>query len=202
STCRTACTFRVWSPTAAIGFSAAEEKAERSESYAGRDSDNSDITRLRFNWYSHCEALGAEPPMRSKPRLAIYTLNGLVATLLLVSAAAAQSTGRTSSQLTSVLVQPANGSVRVIFRLTRPARYTSTRTADPSRIVIELLQTRISPVFTRREISSTHASLSRVVISRSSASTRAVLVLNSAGTHAVYAVGSDLIVDIKTKTPA
>ena len=116
--------------------------------------------------------------------------------------AAAQSSGRVPSQLKSVLVRPADGSVQVIFRLNGPVRYHSARTTDPSRIVIDLLQTGISPVFTKREILSVHAALIRVLITRSSRSTHAVLDLGSAGMHTVYAVADELIVEIKTATPA
>src|SRR5262249_44745141 len=136
--------------------------------------------------------------MRSKLRTAIQSLSGLFATVILAGvAAAAPSPAQAPSQLKSVVVRPGDDSVRVVFRFTRPVRYKSTRTADPSRIVIDLVQTGISPVFTKREILSVHAALIRVLISRSSGSTRAVLDLGAAGTHTVYAVADELTVEIK-----
>jgi len=118
------------------------------------------------------------------------------------AAAPAPTPGRVPAQLKSVVVRPADGSVQVIFRLSGPVRYKSTRTTDPPRIVIDFLQAGISPVFTRREVLSVHAALVRVLITRASGSTRAALDLGAAGSHTVYVVSDELIVDIKTRTPA
>ena len=118
------------------------------------------------------------------------------------AAAPAPTPGRVPAQLKSVVVRPADGSVQVIFRLSGPVRYKSTRTTDPPRIVIDFLQAGISPVFTRREVLSVHAALVRVLITRASGSTRAALDLGAAGPHTVYVVSDELIVDIKTRTPA
>ena len=118
------------------------------------------------------------------------------------AAAPAPTPGRVPAQLKSVVVRPADGSVQVIFRLSGPVRYKSTRTTDPPRIVIDFLQAGISPVFTRREVLSVHAALVRVMITRASGSTRAALDLGAAGSHTVYVVSDELIVDIKTRTPA
>ena len=82
--------------------------------------------------------------------------------------------GEAIGNLKSVGVRPATASVQVIFRTTGPVRYTAARTADPARIVIDLLQTGISPVFTRRELLSVHPALVRVLITRAAGSTRAV----------------------------
>lgn len=142
--------------------------------------------------------------MHSRLRIGIHVLSWLIATLAIASApAAAQPQGRApSAQLKSVLVRPGDGSVFVIFRLTRPVRYKAHRTEDPSRIIIELLQTGISPVLTKREILSSHTALTRVLVARSPGSTHAILDLGSAGTHTIYAAADELIVEIATKTPA
>ena len=141
--------------------------------------------------------------MHSRLRIGIRVLNWLIAALMIANvAAAAQAQGRVpSTQLKSVLVRPGDGSVYVIFRLTRPVRYKAHRTDDPSRIVIELLQTGISPVFTKREILSSHAALIRVLVARSPGSTHAILDLGAAGTHTIYATADELIVEITAKTP-
>lgn len=138
--------------------------------------------------------------MQSKSLRALRILNGLIATFFLASApAGAQTPEHAAAQLKSLLVRPADGSVRVIFSLTRPVRYKATRTADPSRIVIDLPQTGISPVFTKREILSAHPALTRVLVSRSGGATRIVLDLGSAGAHTVYSIAGELAVEIKTK---
>ena len=80
--------------------------------------------------------------------------------------------------------------------MTGPVRYTTARTAQPSRITIDLLQTGISPVFTKREILSVHPALIRVLISRSTGLTRAALDLAAAGPHTVQVAKNELIVEI------
>jgi Domain of unknown function (DUF5916)/AMIN domain len=109
---------------------------------------------------------------------------------------------RTTSQLRSVRLRPADGSIQVVFGLSGGVRHKSTRTVEPSRITIELPQTGISPVFTKRELLSVHPALIRVLITRSTGATRAVLDLAAAGAHTVYAASDELIVEIKTRTPA
>jgi hypothetical protein len=111
-------------------------------------------------------------------------------------------TPRTMSQLRSVRLLPADGSIQVVLGLSGSVRYNSQRTAEPSRITIDLPQTGISPVFTKRELLSIHPALIRVLITRSNGATRAVIDLAAAGSHTVYAVSNELIVEIKTRTSA
>src|SRR5262249_30780707 len=110
--------------------------------------------------------------------------------------------GRTASQLRSVRLRQADGSIQVVFGVSGDVHYKSTRTAEPSRITIDFLQTGISPVFTKRELLSVHPALIRVLITRSTGATRAVLDLAAAGPHTVYTVSDELIVEIKTRTSA
>jgi Domain of unknown function (DUF5916)/AMIN domain len=109
-----------------------------------------------------------------------------------------------SSQLTAVRLHSAEQSIRVTFVMTGRVRYTSARTAQPSRITIDLPQTGLSPTFTKREILSVHPALIRVLITRSPGATRAALDLAAAGAHSVRVAENELIVEIKVraKTPA
>ena len=130
-----------------------------------------------------------------------------VATLVATGHASAQQARRTparalSSQLTSVRLQSTEQSIQVTFVTTGPIRYKTTRTAEPSRITIDLLQTGISPVFTKRELLSVHPALIRVLITRPAGTTRAVLDLAAAGTHAVYTAQDRLVVEIKVRAKA
>ena len=138
-----------------------------------------------------------------KHRIGIFTLGVFVATGVPVASAWASPpmTGRVPSQLKSVRLRPADGSIQVVFVVGGAIRYTSTRTAEPSRITIDL-QTGISPVFTKREFLGLHPALIRVLITRSSGVTRAVLDLGAAGPHTVSVVSGQLIVEITTRVPA
>src|SRR5881397_2073108 len=108
-------------------------------------------------------------------------------------------TPTTSSQLRSVRLRPADGSIQVVFGMTSTVRYKSTRTTEPARITIDLLQMGISPLFTKRELLSVHPALIRVLITRSAGATRAVLDLAAAGSHTIYSVSGELIVEINTR---
>jgi hypothetical protein len=109
-------------------------------------------------------------------------------------------TSRMRTQLEGVRLRPTEDSIQITFVLNGPVRYKSTRTEEPSRIIIDLLQTDVSPVLTKREWLSTHAALIRVLITRSTGTTHAVLDLAGAGSHTAYAVSNQLIVEIKTRT--
>ena len=115
------------------------------------------------------------------------------------SAAQAPAHRLSSSQLTAVRVRSDEQSIQVTFVMTGPVRYTTARTAQPSRITIDLLQTGISPVFTKREILSVHPALIRVLISRSTGLTRAALDLAAAGPHTVQVAKNELIVEIRVR---
>jgi hypothetical protein len=130
-----------------------------------------------------------------------------VATLVATGNASAAQARRTparqvSSQLTSVRLRSTEQSIQVIFVTTGAVRYKATRTVQPSRITIDLLQTGISPVFTKRELLSVHPALIRVLITRPAGTTRAVLDLAAAGTHAVSAAEDRLVVEIKVRAKA
>jgi hypothetical protein len=137
-------------------------------------------------------------------RIGILTLVLFVATTVIDAAAAAPPApvGRIPSQLKSVRLRPADGSIQIVFVLSGPVRYKATRTAEPARITIDFFQTSISPVFTKREVLSVHSTLIRVLITRSAGATRAVLDLAAAGSHSVYAVSDQLFVEIKGRAPA
>jgi hypothetical protein len=92
--------------------------------------------------------------------------------------------------------------MQVTFVTSGPVRYQSTRTEQPSRITIDLLQTSISPVFTKRELLSVHPALIRVLITRPAGggATRATLDLAAAGTHVVHTAPDGLVVDIKVRS--
>jgi hypothetical protein len=143
----------------------------------------------------------------SKHRIGITAACVCAAILFAGAPAAAQPPARrlsASSQLAAVRVRSAEQSIRVTFVMTGPVRYTTARTAQPSRITIDLLQTGISPAFTKREILSVHPALIRVLITRSAGATRAALDLAAAGAHTVRVAEHELIVEIKVRprTPA
>ncbi len=134
--------------------------------------------------------------------IGILTLVLIVATTGVDAAAPPAPVGRMPSQLKSVRLRPADGSIQIIFGLSGPVRYKATRTAEPGRITIDFFQTDISPLFTKREVLSVHSTLIRVLITRSAGATRAVLDLAAAGSHSVYAVSDQLFVEIKGRAPA
>jgi AMIN domain len=137
-------------------------------------------------------------------RIGIFAVVSCFVTAVCVATVSASpvTASRTTAQLRSVRLRPADGSIQVVFGLSGGVHYKSTRTPEPSRITIDLPQTGISPVFTKRELLSVHPALIRVQITRSTAATRAVLDLAAAGPHTVYAVSDELIVEIKTRAPA
>jgi len=127
----------------------------------------------------------------------------LLATTAEVVAAAPPSKIERSPQLRSVRLRPRDGSIQVIFVLSGPVRYRLTRTNDEAaRITLDLLDARISPVFTKRELLSEHAALIRVLLSASPGGTRVVLDLAAAGRHTIYPADDQLIVEISVLAPA
>ena len=102
-------------------------------------------------------------------------------------------------QLTAVRLRSTEQSIRVTFVLTAPVRYKMVRSEQPPKITIDLLQTGISPVFTKRELLSVHPALIRVLVSRSAGVTRAAIDLAAAGAHSVYAANNEVVVEIKTR---
>ena len=123
-----------------------------------------------------------------------------IAVGLVDGASAAQTPPRQrSSQLTAVRLRSAEQSIRVTFVMNGPVRYKTMRTEQPRRITIDLLQTAISPVFTKRELLSVHPAVIRVLVSRSTGSTRAAIDLAAAGPHSVYTSNNELIVEIKVR---
>jgi Domain of unknown function (DUF5916)/AMIN domain len=137
-------------------------------------------------------------------RIGTFTIVSWLITAVCVATVSASpvTASRTTAQLRSVRLRPADGSIQVVIGLSGGVHYKSTRTSEPSRITIDLPQTGISPVFTKRELLSVHPALIRVLITRSTGATRAVLDLAAAGSHTVYAVSDELIVEIKTRTSA
>src|SRR5207247_5373644 len=131
-----------------------------------------------------------------------------ISTLITVGADAAnapprrpQATAR-RSQLSGVRLRPARDGIQVLLVLNGPAAYKSTRSAQPPRITIDILETAISPLLTHREFLSEHAALIRVLLVRSPRMTRAILDLADAGPYNVYySPGtSQIVVDIKVAT--
>ena len=82
-------------------------------------------------------------------------------------------------QLRAVRVRPMGDSIQVAFVLDGPARYKLTRTVQPARITIDLLQTTISPLLTHREFLSEHAALVRILLVRSAGVTRGCRIQNA-----------------------
>jgi Domain of unknown function (DUF5916)/AMIN domain len=143
----------------------------------------------------------------SNHRIGMITTSVCAAILFAGEPVAAQPAARrssVSSQLTAVRLRSADQSIRVTFVMTGRVRYTTARTAQPSRITIDLQQTGISPTFTKREILSVHPALIRVLITRSPGATRAAIDLAAAGAHSVRVAENELIVEIKVRprTPA
>src|SRR5262249_23026416 len=128
-------------------------------------------------------------------RIGVVTLGLFLAATVLttVASAAPPAAGRMLSQFKSVRLRPSDGAIQVAFVVSGPVRYKTTRTEEPSRITIDLLQTGISPVFTKRELLSVHPALIRVLITPSAGSTRAVLDLAAAGSHNVYELSDELV---------
>ena len=131
--------------------------------------------------------------------IAVSMLVNAVAHAAIAPAQRPPAVGR-QSQLKTVRLRAARDSIQVVFALDGPARYKSTRSAQPSRITIDIFQTAISPLLTHREFLSQHAALIRVLLVRSTGLTRAVLDLAAAGSHTVYYVPAtnQIVVDIKT----
>jgi Domain of unknown function (DUF5916)/AMIN domain len=135
-------------------------------------------------------------------------VTGLIAGVIIGAAAhaAAEQTHRAAgatarrAQLKAVRVRAARDSVQVTLVFDGPARYKASRTAQPPRITIDIPDTTVSPLLTRREFLSEHAALIRVLVVRSGGLTRAILDLAQAGPHAVYSASgaNQIVVDIKS----
>src|SRR5439155_19048363 len=97
-------------------------------------------------------------------------------------------------------VRAARDSVQVTLVFDGPARYKASRSAQPPRITIDLPDTTVSPLLTRREFLSEHSALIRVLVVRSGGATRAILDLAQAGPHAVHSASgaNQIVVDIKS----
>jgi hypothetical protein len=134
-----------------------------------------------------------------RPVIGFLTISMLTAGVDAASAQARLPPTARRSQLRAVRIRPARDGVQVVFVLDGRPAYKSTRSAQPPRITIDILQTAISPLLTHREYLSEHAALVRVLLVRSSGATRAVLDLAAAGPHTIYCPpgANQIVVDIR-----